>query len=41
MIDRAIMAVKMSYLRDKSCEDCKRMKCDSGCVCDCHENRWW
>ncbi|MDH3385790.1 MAG: hypothetical protein OEL77_07240 [Nitrosopumilus sp.] len=41
MINRAIMAVKMSQLREKSCEDCKRMSCDSGCVCDCHENRWW
>ncbi len=20
----------------KLCEDCFRMKCDNGCVCDCH-----
>jgi len=41
MINRAIIAVKMSHLREKSCEDCKRMKCEFGCVCDCHENHWW
>jgi len=41
MINCAIALSKMSTIRIKSCEDCKRMKCVSGCVCDCHENHWW
>ena len=40
MINRAIIVVKMSTLKEKSCEDCKRIKCDSGCVCDCHGKPW-
>ncbi|AJM92889.1 MULTISPECIES: hypothetical protein [Nitrosopumilus] len=23
------------------CEDCTRMKCTSGCICDCHPKHWW
>ena len=41
MNNPAITGVKMSQYRTKSCEDCQRMKCDSGCVCDCHEVHRW
>jgi hypothetical protein len=30
-----------SYYNKKNCEDCKRIKCVSGCICDCHPRHWW
>jgi hypothetical protein len=27
------------YWNKKVCSDCKRMKCKTGCICDCHQLR--
>ena len=28
------------FWRSKTCIDCKRIKCQTGCNCDCHWQRW-
>jgi len=29
----------MSFWNKNVCSDCKRMKCQKGCICDCHQLR--
>ncbi len=31
----------LNYNRNKNCEDCKRINCVTGCICDCHPRQWW
>ncbi len=31
----------MGHTISKHCEDCRRMHCTNGCVCDCHPTQGW
>ena len=31
---------KKRYTVQRKCEDCSRMHCLEGCVCDCHPGQW-
>ncbi|WP_185736598.1 hypothetical protein [Candidatus Nitrosopumilus sp. SW] len=32
---------EMDDTPSKRCDDCKRMRCSEGCMCDCHPKQAW